>query len=695
MSYPITIPFSPVDPVTGLISPPNGALLHPPRVALGKAFANAVYTFFVTGSSTPANVYQDGALTIPFSPTGQVTADAFGRCAAIYLDPTVTYKVTLTSSAIPGGTRTCDPYQPAMATTGTSTAGIGLRVNSQNEYTVATPNSGGSGVTLTLAAPPSGAALALVGDAPGTPLLVVNNSATTGAQTATFSATNRPGTATAGPVGWLPIQCDGVLYYAPMWFDNNFQRYFNFGTAINGSSISALTVEFNSNGGYTLTGVGATAVPGQWAAPVQVGIGSNYWLNLTQTSGAAAFTQSSGAVGSWTNIGAGLTIGSSTSYASAAGTYKLSSSSGGTPLVGSGTISLPQSGTINGSVISAASVQFDADGSYTLTGVGASASPSQWATPTQAGLGSSYWLNLTKSSGLAGANFAQSSGSVGSWTNISTGLTITSPSGNSTVGGTFQLSSASGGSPVVASGSISLTGTGGAWSQTLNNGALQFATNGTLGYAGGSAPSNWYSPTTGSIGSSYYLYMTTTGGTNGVTIGGISQSAYTALTSGLNIYATAVPASAATGYASGTYSISTSASAAGVVATGTWTIGNQTSCPQAQNQTSAALTGTAETFNTNGTLSGGGNWYLPPTTSIGNSYYVMINNFTSSASGGSFSLSGGMTSGTWYALSSAQSFTVSSSGSPVGGWNVTYQISSSAGGSPILAQGSISNSNAG
>jgi hypothetical protein len=565
VSYPVTIPFSPVEPVTGIVSPPNGALLHTPRVDLGVKFANAVYTFFLSGTSTPVDVYQNASLTVPFSPTGQVTADAYGRFPAIYLDPLTTYKVTLTYT---GGNRTVDPYQPAMAATGNSAGGLGLRVNNQYEYTVASPNSGGSGVTLTLAAAASGgAALELVGDVPGTPLLIINNSATTGAQTAVFSATNRPGTATSAPVGWLPIQCDGTLYYAPLWFDNNFQRYIFIGTAIYGSAINAAGVAFNANGSYTLTGTGATATP------------------------------------------------------------------------------------------------------------------SQWASPTQNGLGTNYWLNLTKTSGLAGATFTQSSGSVGTWTNIGTGLTITSPSGNSTVGGTFQLSSSSGGTPVVASGTISLTGTTGANSQNFNVGSIQFVTDGTITYQGGSAPGNWYLPTTGAIGSSYYLYMTTTGGTNGVTIGGISQSTYTALTSGLNIYATAVSASAATGYASGTYSISTSASAAGVVATGTWTIGNQTSCPQAQAAVSSSVF--TCTFQTNGTISGGSSWYLPTTANIGSSYYVMVNNFT----GSNYTYAGGMTQGTWYQLSSNQTFNTSRSG--LGSWSINYNISATNGG-PILAQGTIS-----
>jgi hypothetical protein len=62
---------------------------------------------------TLQNVYQDGALTTPFSqsPT-PITADINGRFPAIYLDPSKIYQVVLKNSA---GTilENVDPYVPA------------------------------------------------------------------------------------------------------------------------------------------------------------------------------------------------------------------------------------------------------------------------------------------------------------------------------------------------------------------------------------------------------------------------------------------------------------------------------------------------------------------------------------------------------------------------------------------------------
>lgn len=53
--------------------------------------------FYVTGTTTFQNTYTDAALTIPSS--NPVVADANGVFAPIYLDPTLVYKLTLTTSA--------------------------------------------------------------------------------------------------------------------------------------------------------------------------------------------------------------------------------------------------------------------------------------------------------------------------------------------------------------------------------------------------------------------------------------------------------------------------------------------------------------------------------------------------------------------------------------------------------------------
>lgn len=94
---------------------PTGILFTEPRnqplSGVGAVQPLCVRKFFLTTTSTPANVYTDGALAAPFSPTGVVTADTAGRFAAIYLDPNVTYRSQLFNSI---GTllEDVDPYIP-------------------------------------------------------------------------------------------------------------------------------------------------------------------------------------------------------------------------------------------------------------------------------------------------------------------------------------------------------------------------------------------------------------------------------------------------------------------------------------------------------------------------------------------------------------------------------------------------------
>jgi hypothetical protein len=60
-------------------------------------YAGAKAYFYVTGTSTPQNTYQDANLTIPHA--HPVVADGFGRFPVVYLDPTKAYKLTMTTSA--------------------------------------------------------------------------------------------------------------------------------------------------------------------------------------------------------------------------------------------------------------------------------------------------------------------------------------------------------------------------------------------------------------------------------------------------------------------------------------------------------------------------------------------------------------------------------------------------------------------
>ncbi len=109
------------------------------------------------------------------------------------------------------------------------------------------------------------------------------------------------------------------------------------------------------------------------------------------------------------------------------------------------------------STAATASVTFDTDGSVTgslggtITSNGASGD--LWYSPETASIGSSYWIRATTSSGQA-----PSTGTMNTWLQLSTGRVWSYTSGGGSLGtrtGTvlFEISSASGGSPVVCSGS--------------------------------------------------------------------------------------------------------------------------------------------------------------------------------------------------------------------------------------------------
>ena len=78
-----------------------GSIFVRPKVAPinagGVPYSGAKYTFYLTGTSTPASVYTDSALTTPHS--NPVVADANGVFAPIWLDGSVSYRARLTTSS--------------------------------------------------------------------------------------------------------------------------------------------------------------------------------------------------------------------------------------------------------------------------------------------------------------------------------------------------------------------------------------------------------------------------------------------------------------------------------------------------------------------------------------------------------------------------------------------------------------------
>jgi hypothetical protein len=192
-----------------------------PLSSVGVAMPGAYYNFYVSGTSTPATVYQDPGLTLPYpalSLNGSaplfslVQADGTGAVPAVYLNPQTIYRVQLYTSAFQL-VEDVDPYIPSMPTTGNGL----VQVDAQGEVTINAPTPGGTGITLSVTARAGGQAAQLTAAAAGSAAIIVNTSVLVGTQTATFTATNKPGSGTTAPSKWWPVQCDGSLYYIPLW----------------------------------------------------------------------------------------------------------------------------------------------------------------------------------------------------------------------------------------------------------------------------------------------------------------------------------------------------------------------------------------------------------------------------------------------------------------------------------------------
>lgn len=76
----------------------------------GKPINGALAYFFETGTTTPADVYADAALSVPLD--NPVQANSAGLFPSIYPDPAVTYRLRLTTST---GALVCPDVDPAVA----------------------------------------------------------------------------------------------------------------------------------------------------------------------------------------------------------------------------------------------------------------------------------------------------------------------------------------------------------------------------------------------------------------------------------------------------------------------------------------------------------------------------------------------------------------------------------------------------
>jgi hypothetical protein len=555
----------------------EGILMREAQSDLGPIIgALTSYQFYLTNTTTPANVYQDGNLTTPFPTTGFVSSDMYGRFPPIYLDPSIIYAVTF--NGLNGYTWTVNVYTPPLSTRGTSqNVTYGMQLATTGEVTIPAPNAGGTGISLTLKAGQLGtAAIRVSSTLAGQPAIIVNNSATTGAQTATFAATNKPGTATSSPAGWLPIQCDGTIYFTPIWHGNNFEYYTATPGAI-GENINAASVVFNGNGSTTANS--GTAVPSSWFLPNQTGIGASYYISFTPTPGtgnlSGMFFSTTAAPNTsinsvFTNItSGGLSIGSNAA-ATLTGTYQISNNSSGTPVVASGNIVIaggngPQQPAYNGTE----NLVLVNNGTATLNGAGTS----NWYSPTTAAIGSGYYISVTQTGGTAGYSFTGVSTTPTAPSSLTSGLTIgiTPATGASYfVSGTYTISTDAGGVNIVATGSITLNG-GNPINSNNYSGSTSLILNSNGTTSGGAGGANWYSPTTAGVGSGYWIDVTRTGGTAGVNFSN-AQGSWTNIGSGLTIGITGYTGDVGTVTASGTYQISSSATGSPVLGSGTISI---------------------------------------------------------------------------------------------------------------------------
>lgn len=112
-------------------------------------------------------------------------------------------------------------------------------------------------------------------------------------------------------------------------------------------------------------------------------------------------------------------------------------------------------GTINNasaaSGIRSASVNVATDGTYTFTGPGTT--NGNWYSPTTTGIGSSWWVKFTVASSTNSTN----SGSIGSWTQLTSTVGVSASNSSASVEGTGSFTvqfSPDGGTTVAATGTV-------------------------------------------------------------------------------------------------------------------------------------------------------------------------------------------------------------------------------------------------
>jgi len=361
----------------------------------------------------------------------------------------------------------------------------------------------------------------------------------------------------------MPITCDGVQYYTPIWHGNNFTPYVANPSAL-GETINASSATFNGNGTTSVTG--GTAAPSNWFSPTTTNIGGGYYIKITKTAGLSGLAFSA-ANGVWTAITTGGITVSSNAASTISGTYQLSTSITGTPVVANGAITLSGNNGVQRAPYNGATpIVLAGDGTATLNGV----STSNWYAPTTGSIGAGFWIKITQTGGTSGYSFSAANGV---YTNITTGgltIGISGPAGsNFNVSGTYIIASDSGGVNQLGTGSITLTGGSNVqsanWSGTT---PLSLIGDGSAA-VGGFTSTSWYSPTAANVGSGYWIKITRTSGTAGVNFSA-AQGSWTNITNTrLTIDMTGFSGDVGTVTVGGTYQISNSSGGTPVLGSGT------------------------------------------------------------------------------------------------------------------------------
>jgi hypothetical protein len=100
---------------------------------------------------------------------------------------------------------------------------------------------------------------------------------------------------------------------------------------------------------------------------------------------------------------------------------------------------------------------FNTNGTWNFYGFAAAGSSGNWASPTTTGIGSSYWIRVTRTF-FSGGLFNSATGSTG-WLQLSSAQIITVTTGGYDGSGadyTVQIATDSGGSNIVATASLSM-----------------------------------------------------------------------------------------------------------------------------------------------------------------------------------------------------------------------------------------------